>query len=120
MKRMGMNVARVFVTFGSFYTQPDHLDASGLATFDRMLELADKTGIYLHPTGPLDPGGKPADEDQQSRWCRRLVEVTAPMACGWINWGLYDTPEATDVSRLTGLITTNGVDKALYGKKRNY
>ncbi len=326
MKRMGMNVARIFVTFGSFYTQPDQLDASGLATFDRMLELADEAGIYLHPTGPeawegmppwshtlggvfdnfaseaclkaledfwkmfagryrgrttiwaydlrnepttawdtpqsrikwdawrtarqqpvvpvpdkkeapsailadyqrfreslaeawvarqatairaadpqalvtvgliqwsvpaqpitldqytgfrpeiiarhldflslhfyplaqgvyryesqgaedanlavveamtrecakpgkpvvigefgwygggpLDPGGKPADEEQQARWCRRLVEVTAPMACGWINWGLYDTPEATDVSRLTGLITTSGVDKA-WGK----
>jgi hypothetical protein len=323
MKRMGMNVARVFVTYGSFYTQPGQLDAAGLAAFDRMLDLADEAGIYLHPTGPehwegmppwthplgdvhhnmgnedvlklledfwklfagryrgrttlwaydlknepvvawdtpqsrvkwdawrtarqqpivpvpnktnapsailadyqrfreslaeswvarqaqairaadpqalvtvgllqwsvpaqpitldqyagfrpeliarhldflslhfyplakgvyryespaaedanlavveamtrecakpgkpvvlgefgwygggpLDPGGKPADEEQQARWCKRLVEVTAPMACGWINWGLYDMPEAKDVSRLTGLITTNGVDKA--------
>jgi hypothetical protein len=34
------------------------------------------------------------------------------MACGWINWGLYDVPEAKDVSRLTGLITVAGVDKA--------
>ncbi len=62
--------------------------------------------------GPLDPGGQPADEEQQARWCRRLVEVTAPMACGWINWGLHDTPEATDVSRLTGLLTVGGADKA--------
>jgi hypothetical protein len=323
MKRMGMNVVRVFVTFGSFHTQPGQLDASGLAAFDRMLELADETGLYLHPTGPdhwegmppwthglggvfdnfaneaclkaledfwrmfagryrgrttiwaydlrnepktawdtpqsrvkweawraahqqplvpvpdkkaapsailadyqrfreslaeawvarqaqairaadpqalvtvgllqwsvpaqritadqytgfrpetiarhldflelhfyplakgvyryenqaaeeanlavlecmarecakpgkplviaefgwygggsLDPGGKPAGEEQQARWCQRLVEVTAPMACGWINWGLYDVPEAKDVSRLTGLITVAGVDKA--------
>jgi hypothetical protein len=62
--------------------------------------------------GSLDPGGKPADEEQQARWCRRLMEVTAPMACGWINWGLYDMPEAKDVSRLTGLITRAGADKA--------
>ena len=323
MKRMGLNVVRVFVTFGSFYTQPGELDPAGLAAFDRMLELADEAGLYLHPTGPdhwegmppwtqglgdvlhnvgneaglkaleefwrmfagryrgrstiwaydlrnepavawdspesrvkwdawrtahqqalvpvpdkqaapsailadyqrfreslagawvarqaqairaadpealvtvgllqwsvpaqsmpmtqytgfrpeliarhldfmslhfyplakgvyryenqaaedanlavlecmarecakpgkplviaefgwygggsLEPGGKPADEERQARWCRRLVEVTAPIACGWINWGLYDTPEARDVSRLTGLITSGGVDKA--------
>jgi hypothetical protein len=62
--------------------------------------------------GPLDPGGRPADEEQQARWCRRLVEVTAPLASGWLNWGLYDTPEARDVSRLTGLLTSGGVEKA--------
>jgi sugar phosphate isomerase/epimerase len=61
--------------------------------------------------GSLEPGGQPADEEQQARWCRRLVEVTSPMACGWINWGLHDTPEATDVSRLTGLRTVAGEDK---------
>lgn len=322
MKRLGLNIARVFVTYGSFYTQPGQLDPVGLATFDRMLDLADEAGIYLHPTGPeaweglpawtyeqggthsnfaseasmkakedfwrmfagryrgrstiwaydlrneptvpwetkeqtqkwgqwrtarsqpivpvpakdsppseiladyqrfresiaeawiarqakaikaadpealvtvgllqwsvpaqpvkidqytgfrpeniarhldfvslhfyplahgvyryqdqaaedanlavlesmvrecakpgkpvvigefgwygggaLAPGGKPADEGQQARWGRRVVEVTAPMACGWINWGLYDTPEAKDVSRLTGLLTIEGKDK---------
>lgn len=61
--------------------------------------------------GALAPGGKPADEGQQARWGRRVVEVTAPMACGWINWGLYDTPEAKAVSRLTGLLTIEGKDK---------
>ncbi len=65
--------------------------------------------------GPLEPGGKPADEEQQARWCRRAVEITAPLACGWINWGLYDTPDAKDVSRHTGLLTSTGVDKA-WGK----
>jgi hypothetical protein len=62
--------------------------------------------------GSLDARGMPASEEQQAHWCRRLVEVTAPMACGWLNWGLHDAPEATDVSRLTGLITSDGADKA--------
>lgn len=62
--------------------------------------------------GPLDPGGKPATEEEQAQWCRRMVEVSAPMVSGWINWGLYDTPEAKDVSRLTGLLTVEGREKA--------
>jgi hypothetical protein len=65
--------------------------------------------------GALDPGGQPASEEQQAQWCKRLVEVTSPIACVWINWGLHDTPNAGDVSRLTGLITVGGVDKA-WGK----
>jgi hypothetical protein len=40
-----MNVARVFVTYGSFYTQSGQLDAKGLAAFDCMLDLADEAII---------------------------------------------------------------------------
>jgi hypothetical protein len=65
--------------------------------------------------GPLDPGGKPASEEDQARWGKRFVEVTAPMTAGWLNWGLYDTPTATDVSRLTGFLTVDGKDK-VWGK----
>jgi len=65
--------------------------------------------------GPLDKGGTVATQDQQARWCRRMVEVSAPMVSGWINWGLYDTPEAKDVSRLTGLLTFDGQEK-VWGK----
>lgn len=65
--------------------------------------------------GSLDPGGRVASEEEQARWCTRLVEVTASMASGWINWGLYDAPEATDVSRLTGLLTVEGKEK-VWGK----
>ena len=66
-------------------------------------------------------GGKPrfdggrhpfASEDQQAGWCRKLVETTAGTAVGWLNWGLYDQPEATDVSELTGLLTADGKLKA--------
>ena len=62
--------------------------------------------------GPLNPKGKPATEEQQSEWCRHLLEVTSPMACGWLNWGMYDHPQAEDVSKLTGLFTVDGKEKA--------
>jgi hypothetical protein len=41
-----------------------------------------------------------------------VLEVTAPMACGWLNWGMYDHPQAMDVSKLTGLFTADGREKA--------
>lgn len=40
------------------------------------------------------------------------METTAPLACGWLNWGLYDHPEARDVTELTGLLTSDGQLKA--------
>jgi len=54
----------------------------------------------------------PATEPQQARWCRQAIETTAPLACGWLNWGLYDHPEARDVTELTGLLARDGRLKA--------
>lgn len=54
----------------------------------------------------------PATEEQQARWCRQLVESTAGLACGWLNWGFYDHPGAGDVSQLIGLLTSDGKTKA--------
>ncbi len=45
-------------------------------------------------------------------WCRRAVETTEGLATGWLNWGFYDTPDARDVSQLTGLLTVDGKPKA--------
>jgi len=45
----------------------------------------------------------PASEEQQARWCRRLIETTSGLATGWLNWGLYDHPRAGDVTRTDGL-----------------
>lgn len=63
---------------------------------------------------PRFDGGKHpfASEEQQAQWCRRLVETTAGLACGWLNWGLYDQPEATDPSEFSGLLTATGETKA--------
>lgn len=53
----------------------------------------------------------PATEEQQARWCRRAVEVSRPWIQGWLNWGLYDHPEARDVTQLTGLLRVDGTPK---------
>jgi len=62
-------------------------------------------------------GGKPrfnngsfpaATEVQQAQYNRKVVETSMGFACGWLNWGFYDQPEATDCSELTGLVTTDG------------
>jgi hypothetical protein len=66
-------------------------------------------------------GGKPrfdhgvhpaATEEQQARYCRRVVETSAGFVCGWLNWGFFDEPEATDCSEFTGLATATGKIKA--------
>lgn len=65
-------------------------------------------------------GGKPkfdnnkhpaATEAQQAQWCSRLIDTTAGMACGWLNWGFFDQPEATDASEMSGLVTAEGKSK---------
>ena len=63
---------------------------------------------------PTFDGGKhpAASEEQQAQWCRRVVETSAGLAVGWLNWGFYDQPEATDVSQFTGLLTAEGKLKA--------
>jgi hypothetical protein len=66
--------------------------------------------------GPLklkkDRTSAPGTEEQQARWCRRAVETTAGLACGWLNWGFCDHPQANDCSQLTGLLTVDGKLKA--------
>jgi hypothetical protein len=61
----------------------------------------------------INRGAHPAaGEEDQARWCRRAVETTEGLATGWLNWGFYDTPDARDVSQLTGLLTVEGERKA--------
>jgi Beta-galactosidase len=56
-----------------------------------------------------DGGSHPsATEEQQARWCKRAVETSADWACGWLNWGFYDHPEARDVTELIGLLKPDG------------
>lgn len=52
MKELGVNCVRVFLSFGSFYSEPGRLDAEAIAKFDEFLLIAEKAGIYVHPTGP--------------------------------------------------------------------
>ncbi len=54
----------------------------------------------------------PATDEQQARWCRRLVESTAGLAVGWLNWGFHDHPGARDCTEFSGLLTADGQLKA--------
>jgi hypothetical protein len=60
MKAAGVNCVRVFLTFGSFLPEPGKLSEEGLGKFDKFLELAEREGIYVHPTGPDLWEGTPA------------------------------------------------------------
>ncbi len=102
---------------------------------DELRNLAYLEGVVREVARPGKPvvvaefgwygGGKPtfdsgvhpaASEEQQARWCRRVVETTEGLATGWLNWGFYDQPEATDASQLTGLLTHDGKLK-VWGKE---
>ncbi|HPC60469.1 MAG TPA: hypothetical protein PKX23_07415, partial [Verrucomicrobiota bacterium] len=66
-------------------------------------------GWYGGGKPTFDGGRHPAaSESQQAQYCRRVVETSAGFVVGWLNWGLYDQPEATDCSQLTGLLTAEG------------
>ena len=60
-----------------------------------------------------------ASEEQQAEFCRQVVETSRGYVCGWLNWGLYDDPQAGDCSELTGLLTSEGKVKSWgYGFRR--
>jgi hypothetical protein len=52
LKALGGNCVRVFLTYGSFFTESDSLNPEGLAKLDQLLDMAEETGVYVHPTGP--------------------------------------------------------------------
>ena len=56
----------------------------------------------VHPLGT---------EAQQAKYLRRVVETSAGFVVGWLNWGFYDSPGATDCSELTGLLRVDGTAK---------
>jgi len=64
MKELGVNCVRVFLSYGSFYMEPDSLEPEGLAKLDQFLSMAEAAGIYVHPTGPDHWEGVP-------RWAGR-------------------------------------------------
>lgn len=59
LRALGANCVRVFLTYGSFYSEPGRLDPAGLEKLDRFLALAEEAGLYVHPTGPDHWEGTP-------------------------------------------------------------
>ena len=106
-----------------FYTYADdEAESRNLAYLESVVREVAKPGkpVVIAEFGWYG-GGKPtlengrypaASEEQQARWCRRLVESTQTLATGWLNWGFYDQPEAQDVSQLIGLMKPGGQVKA--------
>ncbi|MEI7935486.1 MAG: cellulase family glycosylhydrolase [Verrucomicrobiota bacterium] len=107
---------------GAYEYRNDEEEARNLAYLQGVVGEVARTGkpVVVAEYGwygggkPRFDGGKHpfASEEQQARWCRKLVETTAGPAFGWLNWGLYDQPEATDPSEFSGLLTADGKLKA--------
>ena len=53
-----------------------------------------------------------ATEQQQADLVAKFIKLTDGYVCGWLNWGMFDHPEARDCSRCTGLFTVDGKPKA--------
>lgn len=60
MKELGVNCVRVFLSYGSFLMETNTLTPEGLAKFDQFLAIAERAGIYVHPTGPDHWEGTPS------------------------------------------------------------
>ncbi|WP_165229395.1 cellulase family glycosylhydrolase [Aquisphaera insulae] len=63
MKGMGLNVVRVFLSFGSFLPDRGPINPRAMAKFDTFLALAEENGLRVHPTGPDHWEGTPAWAD---------------------------------------------------------
>ena len=107
---------------GAYEYRNDEEEAHNLAYLESVVSEAARPGkpVVVAEFGwygggrPKFDGGRhpAASEEQQARWCRRLVELTTGLAVGWLNWGFYDQPEATDCSEFTGLLKADGQVKA--------
>jgi len=73
MKAMGANIVRVHLQFGRFMRGPDEANDAALEQLDRLLALAESTGLYLdltglacYRTGDVPPWYDSLDDD--GRW----------------------------------------------------
>ncbi len=73
MKQLGANVVRIHLQFGKFMDSPVKPNQAPLAQLARLVELAEKTGLYLDITGlgcyhKQDVPAWYDQLDEQSRW----------------------------------------------------
>jgi hypothetical protein len=61
--------------------------------------------------GALRQGMPYRAERHQADYGRKFIERTRGCACGWLNWGYADQPDASDVSERSGLFTNTGTLK---------
>jgi branched-chain amino acid transport system permease protein len=51
MRKLGANVVRIHLQFGTYMKEPDAFDEAALGRLRKMLDLAQETGLYLDLTG---------------------------------------------------------------------
>jgi len=73
MKALGANVVRIHLQFGKFMDAPDKPNAAALRQLDRLVALAERTGLYLDVTGlacyrPSDVPSWYDKLDENARW----------------------------------------------------
>jgi hypothetical protein len=61
-------------------------------------------GEYGWYGGGSAQGRMNLDEDQQNRWISAEIEASRRLAQGWLSWPFADTPEATDMAVLGGMV----------------
>jgi endo-1,4-beta-mannosidase len=106
---------------GAYEYQGAEEESKNLAYLESVVREVAATGkpVVLAEFGwygggkPKFDGGKhpEATEHQQAEYCRKVVKTSAGFVCGWLNWGFFDQPEATDCSEFTGLVTADGRTK---------
>ena len=88
MRKLGANVVRIHLQFGTYMTAPDEFDPAQLGRLKRLLDLARETGLYVDVTGLscYRLGSIPAwydalDEaerwDVQARWWQMIARTCA-------------------------------------------
>lgn len=83
---------------------------------DTALAQVKCTARYCYAGSPLvleefgwEGGGESKySAEEHAAYCRRVVEETRGLVCGWLSWPFADTPKAGDCSRWGGLFTTDG------------
>jgi hypothetical protein len=87
LKALGANVARVHLQFGKFMDAPDRPNQHALRQLRRILELAEKSGLYLDLTGlacyrPVDTPAWYDALDEPVRWAAQAKFWEAVAAIG--------------------------------------
>ena len=88
MRKLGANVVRVHLQFGTYMTGPDEFDQAQLDRLKRMLDLGSEVGLYLDLTGLCcyrldqvpewyDALDEAARWDVQARWWSTIAKTCA-------------------------------------------
>ena len=86
MRKLGANVVRIHLQFGTYMTGPDEFDQAQLERLKRLLDVARETGLYLDVTGLscyrleripawYDALDEAARWDVQARWWQTIART---------------------------------------------